>query len=956
MPCKRFVHLLLFFLLISISTAGAFADPDDIPPGFIEYTLANGLEVFILEDTSSAPVRIELSVRAGFSAQSRTTTGFFPLYTRLFSTAGKQSYYSDKTHTDLTWLLTRLDSSCNADSARYILTVSPEQTATALDELSQCASSPLFSDNDLNTAYTALKNDVMNTAFSTTGFINSSIDARIFSSAPWKHESGIYPALFSTMLPAQIRTILTSIERSWYIPQNSALFISGCISKKTALAFAERYFGSWQAEIKSPGNPFCYTNTVKNDNRKFILYDPSFSADITQVIIQYTSLSMPLADIAAASFNSNTSSFKNTVISKKDLSVRSTDYIDAAATHKNGSTRLIFQTLMEQSKLTPVEQIQLFTDEVRSAADIITPEELTDARQRLIADYKAQLNSSISYMDLLAQFWSVETTGTGSTELNCAEQLAERPKNVAEVDAQLLKETYDRENPFVFVLVNSAIFKKYQTAFQKAGYEPVSTVNGSWYTQELYKNLKAEENTPPTAEAPGQLSDFAAYNHSTFSSATLSNGIPIIMKQNHVSSTAVVSLVIAGGKLGCSENPGLNTVMTDALAENIQQEILARKQEGTIDSNPEILAETRLTDSIITIESSSADAPACIACISTALIYGDIKPSLADGLIYNRQTEKRTADGNPVNQLYSSAINKLYKDTSYPPVFATPADILKQTTYKEILAAYPLLLDPSRYTVIITGNFSANDIIDSLSGSLGLLAQIHKTENIQPLNAAVRTPVFPSVKKQTVKLRHVFLTDVSADKAGPMPEKLVPTKNFTDPVQYWLPSPPPDSTDFVLFNGLISELGRRMNETAASDPELAHYHTTVTPADSSVQTAVITVTNTERTSRADMLYKKAVKSLEDDLSNSLATKTTAEIRNDWIITSLSNTETNRGTALLILTGIERNNTGKIEENAEQYLSDYKTVSNTNAVQLDAVLTTWIPLQAPLALYSADSQR
>ena len=62
-----------------------FSQNYHLPQNFHEYTLENSMKIFVLEDFSCVPVRIELSVRAGFSAQTPKTAGFFPLYAQLFA-------------------------------------------------------------------------------------------------------------------------------------------------------------------------------------------------------------------------------------------------------------------------------------------------------------------------------------------------------------------------------------------------------------------------------------------------------------------------------------------------------------------------------------------------------------------------------------------------------------------------------------------------------------------------------------------------------------------------------------------------------------------------------------------------------------------------------------------------------------------------------------------------------
>ena len=50
-----------------------------------EFTLENGMQVFLLEDTTDALVHIEYTTRSGFSSQTQNNCGFYKLYTRLFA-------------------------------------------------------------------------------------------------------------------------------------------------------------------------------------------------------------------------------------------------------------------------------------------------------------------------------------------------------------------------------------------------------------------------------------------------------------------------------------------------------------------------------------------------------------------------------------------------------------------------------------------------------------------------------------------------------------------------------------------------------------------------------------------------------------------------------------------------------------------------------------------------------
>ncbi|MCK9170078.1 MAG: insulinase family protein [Treponema sp.] len=949
-PGEILTVLLLLFYFISPVPAGipAFID------AFADYTLQNGMKVFVLEDTSSIPVRIEYTARAGVSAQTPETAGFFPLYARLFANAGRASCGQEAGN----WLLSAADTSCNADSVRCIITVAPSQTERILDQLAHCAFAPVFSDAKLQTQYSALKTEVMNYAFSTAGFINSSIDARIFADAPWKQDTGVYPALFTNTPLAQVRTILSNIAHTYYIPQNSALFISGGITKKTALILAERTFGSWPAGTVYPQkNSSLYSEkktSQQQQQRRFVIYDPVFSPDMTQIIVQYTGLPAVQADTAAALFSQAASSFKKSLLVHTDLAIRGKEYINAAAAHKNGQSRLIFQSILEKSETPPDKQAEIFLDCVKKAADNTDSTEFQQARQDLAAGFNSVYTSSPVIMDKLSELWAVENLSQASEDSETLiSGLTGRLCRINDLDIEKLRTTYDNKEPFVFVLVNSSVYIQNADGFKKNGYETITQKNGSWYTQKLYKNVinsRTSDSSTDKDRTQDDVSRYIAGNDPQFSSFSLSNGIPVVLKQNNSSDTVLLMITINGGRISSAVDPGFFSMLINALAGNIQKEINRQKNNGLITEIPSVLAETDLTSGIITIESSSAEMNTVIPCISQALIYGDIQPSQADGLIYNARSQKRLYNGDTVNQLYSRAVCELFPSTAYITLFDSSSDILEHTKYTDVLESYPELLDASRYTIIATGRFNSDNLHSLLESSLGILQPQTKRENERPV---IPVPQFSADKRITVPLRHLFITGTDTENAGQQPVVLVPTTTFSDPVQYWIPSPDPRSPDFPLFNALVYTFGSRLKKNAAAlSPDIT---VKTDSASYGIQAAVITLTHVDHIRQADVLYEKTAGQLFKDAEEEAAWKKFSdEMICNWILNTLDGTQTNRGTAMLIHKGIEEGQNKEILQNARQYLNDYKTVSTAAQNNAVGLCSKYFSTAAPLRLYSKDA--
>ena len=299
---NRIKKFCVFFLTCFLALNSVFADD-----GVDEYVLENGMHVFVLEDYSSALVRVEFTCRAGFSNQSPSNAGFFPLYSRLF----RYSTLNDAEK------LSGLYSECFADSSRYIVSVTNSELDGVLKALSDAAFRPVFLDSDISRELKKLKNEVKENAGSIEGFINSSIDSRVFSETPWKHDSGIYPAIFSKTTVLQARAILQGININFYVPDNCALFISGPVDSKNIIKAVDSYFGNSAEEIKK--NSAKEQKIESLDRKKlFVLSDPEFSPDMTQIVMQYTGLGMEECDIAASALDQNTSALKQNLIDNRE--------------------------------------------------------------------------------------------------------------------------------------------------------------------------------------------------------------------------------------------------------------------------------------------------------------------------------------------------------------------------------------------------------------------------------------------------------------------------------------------------------------------------------------------------------------------------------------------------------------------------------------------------------------
>ncbi len=931
--------ILLFFAAatIFISTKVYSAPVNTVQ----EYTLENGMQVFLLEDSSDAQVHIQYSCRAGFSAQTQSSCGFFKLYTRLIQAANPSIDFSEI--------------QCNADSSRYFIESSPSEINDILFNLSDAVFSPAFSDDILKTELNSLKKEVTDNADSMSVYINAAIDSRVFSDAPWKHDSGIYPPVFKKTSEKTARTILKQISEQWYTPKNSAIFISGNINAERTLLMLRNSFGRFYSNFRTPVEK---PSIPVNKQRKYVMHSSEISSDLTQLVIQYTMLDMEESDLLSLALGYEGSLFKQQLLSFEELNIPGDEYINVSAAHKKDSSRLIIQTLLQppENKKTAAatnsfKQTELFLKQLELIPHIVRPEEFEYAKNQLEYSLKRTADIPQNLMETLSSFWAVEPyfygleTDTENYNSQTAAQLMSRSKKLRANTLTQSISHFQSEEPFIFVIINSKDYKANKKAYAAAGFEEINEKNASWYVQAMFKEVRKEAELLPDeklyiTEENDNDNSYYQRNKDAVSHKTLSNGIQVFTKQNSLSSQTSLVLSIKGGKYNSADDNGFEEVMINLMAGMIQKKLYAGQEAGLLTGAPYVTSKTDLSASQIIIEFDKEDTIALCRILSDAIIFGEIAPADADRAVSARKYRKRLENGTAANQLYGQMIGAVYGKGALYNIFEADKEILLDTDYTKIQAAYPALLDASRYTIIAAGNLDEK-LYDILEETMGLLsitnAQVKLSDN-EKLSTSERNLVFP--------VRHTFLTDIPAEEAGPQPAVLIPTTEFLDPVIYAEEAPEPATKEAALFNAILSYLGSILSK---NNP------VTVQLPKPGLNIGSLTIQNAKHTRELDAMYKSAIQSITERLNMLQANdEIVREIKNNWIQKEMNETGSNTGTALLMQKGLELFSEKGIN-GAVWYLDEYKWINEASAQDYIEILD-FFPIRAQIRVYSADSKK
>jgi len=936
---KKYLRFTLFFFLFIASSFRLFSENL-----LSEVVIENGLSLYLLEDTSTPLVRIEYVCRAGTAAQTPSTNGFFKLYSQILKKSLPQIKFS-QVYSD-------------ADSTHYVILAPAFYTREYLNLLSQAAFSLQYSDQLLEGEIASLRKAAEEDKKSPGPLINAAIDSRVFSSAPWKQESGLYPQLFENIRLENARTILNTISDYWYTPQNSAVFISGNIDKTKTEEWVKESFGSYYSNYRRPMEKELIS---VNKDRKYVFHSPELSPDIVQLVLQYSSLDFEEASLMAAALNNDYSAFKNELLKESSLLIPGYDYINAAAAHKNNSSRLIIQSILQKNKKsTSLSQVLKFIALAKAGIEKLDEADTFYASQSILSDFERRRQNSLTYMEKLSEFWvykpflQLRDFNFDIKEGGSLLALQEGQKEKIQVlQAEPIKAFLQAEEPFVFVMLNSSEYNKCKNDYKKAGFKEINSSNAFWYSQKQYDSVKKEleekaftlektnyfQGKKATALQASFDNDYYQKNIDSLKIESLDNGISLASKHNDNSSEIIILLSIQGGRLKSAADDGFEEVMINLLAENIQKEIYKQQLQMNIIGNPRVDYECQLTSSSIWVECEKADFAASCRAISNAIIYGEVQPASADRAVSYVQYNKRIEGAGLANQLYSAVLGQLYSGAPITRLYDTKKEILTDITYQKILGKYQELLDASRYSVILTGNFDSN-YSEIINKTLGLMNNLGFNPNLLDLSA-----VFPKNKELFVLLDHKFYANPQLDKNAPMPALLIPTTDFSDPAIYLLKAPPKQEPQYLLFEAILLYL-KELQPASENYPKFS-----LIPPDSQTDFAGVLFQNVKTKAQAEEAYKKLISLLTAAFSQEQLEESLQKIKDNWIIQKMSQASTNAGTARLLQKGLEY---FPYQKDFSFYLKEYDSLQKASSQDLLQLLQ-YFPAEPLLKVYSMDTK-
>jgi zinc protease len=203
--------------------------------------LANGLEVIVVENHGVPLATIEIDVKNGSFTQSPEYEGLAHMYEHMFFRANS-TYPEPNQFWDRASDLGAVFNGTTAEErVNYYMTVPAEKLADGVHLLATALREPLFRKDELERERQVVIGEYDRNESSPFFALSRDMDAKLYPGNFSRKDIIGDRQIILTTTPEKMRTI----QKKYYVPNNSALIVAGDVSPATVFSLVEKELGPW---------------------------------------------------------------------------------------------------------------------------------------------------------------------------------------------------------------------------------------------------------------------------------------------------------------------------------------------------------------------------------------------------------------------------------------------------------------------------------------------------------------------------------------------------------------------------------------------------------------------------------------------------------------------------------------------------------------------------------------
>ena len=265
----------------SATTAAATTkQTSEIP--FVNKVLPNGLEVIVLPDASVPIVTVELAVRNGSFTEPPELNGLSHLYEHMFFKPNQAvlvyqcelalkyrntNYYNSERCADRLKLKSQIGNVAYLDNSdqlniyngttreevvNYYFTTTSPHVSTAIRYVKDSIRYPTFDEEEFVREKEVVIGELDRNESNPFFYLNRTLMDKLFYKYPTRKNPGGTRETVSGATTEKMRLI----QSRYYVPNNSALVVTGDVKPEEIFKIAEQYFGDWKPRSVDPFKEF----------------------------------------------------------------------------------------------------------------------------------------------------------------------------------------------------------------------------------------------------------------------------------------------------------------------------------------------------------------------------------------------------------------------------------------------------------------------------------------------------------------------------------------------------------------------------------------------------------------------------------------------------------------------------------------------------------------------------
>ncbi len=229
-------------LLISlISSTTAWGQRTELEKIIQRKVLSNGLEVIVVENHGVPLATVEVNVRNGSFTQPPEYEGLAHMYEHMIFRANSRYPEPSQFLDRMSDLGAVFNGTTQEERVNYYLTVPADKAGDAIALLAAALREPLFRQDELERERQVVIGEYNRNESSPFFGLTQEMDRRLYPGNLSRKNTIGSRQIILTTTPEKMRTI----QRKYYVPNNSVLIVAGDVNPASVFALAERELGSW---------------------------------------------------------------------------------------------------------------------------------------------------------------------------------------------------------------------------------------------------------------------------------------------------------------------------------------------------------------------------------------------------------------------------------------------------------------------------------------------------------------------------------------------------------------------------------------------------------------------------------------------------------------------------------------------------------------------------------------